>query len=199
MEGFTRIEGVAAPFPKNHVDTDVIYPGRFLSTIRRTGLGHLLFHGLRYHPDGSEREDFVLNQTAYREAKVLVAGDNFGCGSSREHAPWALMGFGIRCIVSTSFADIFAGNCIKNGILCISLDSDLVALLMADAEHGLSLQVDLKKREITRTSGQVIPFDVPAEVREKLLNGTDDVRVTLDNVAAIDDFEARLEQTQPWI
>jgi len=199
MECFTCLEGVAAPFPKNHVDTDVIYPGRFLSTIRRTGLGHLLFHGLRFNPDGSERPDFVLNKPAYRQAKILVAGDNFGCGSSREHAPWALMGFGIRCIVSTSFADIFSGNCIKNGILCISLDSDTVSLLMGDADKGLSLRVDLVTHQIMRPSGDVIHFEVPGEVREKLLNGTDDVRVTLESASAIDGFESRLEQNQPWI
>jgi len=199
MECFTRLEGVAAPFPKNHVDTDVIYPGRFLSTIRRTGLGHLLFHGLRYHPDGTERADFVLNQPPYRQARILVAGDNFGCGSSREHAPWALMGFGIRCILSTSFADIFAGNCIKNGILCIAIDTDRLALLMADAEAGLELCVDLGARQITRSSGEVLDFDVPDEVRKKLINGTDEVLETLEQAAAIDDFESRIAQTQPWI
>jgi len=199
MECFTRLAGVAAPFPKNHVDTDVIYPGRFLSTIRRTGLGPLLFHGLRYHPDGTERDDFVLNQPPYREARILVAGDNFGCGSSREHAPWALTGFGIRCIISTSFADIFAGNCIKNGILCISLDAATLAVLMADAQAGRTLQVDLVTQEITRSSGEVLQFDVAEETREKLINGTDEVRVTLDQVDAIAGFEDCLAQSRPWV
>jgi len=199
MECFTSLEGVAAPFPKNHVDTDVIFPGRFLSTIRRRGLGPMLFHGLRYHPDGTERADFVLNQTAYRTARILVAGDNFGCGSSREHAPWALLGFGIRCILSTSFADIFAGNCVKNGILCICLDAGTLSVLMADAEAGLRMRVDLATRQITRASGQVIQFVVSDEVREKLLAGTDEVRVTLEQIEAIRGFEDGQAQTHPWI
>ena len=199
MECFTCVEGVAAPFPKNHVDTDVIYPGRFLSTIRRTGLGHLLFHGLRYDEDGDERPEFILNCAPYREAKILVTGDNFGCGSSREHAPWALFGFGIRCIISTSFADIFYGNCIKNGILCVSLDAGTVSSLMQDALAGLQMNVNLLNRRIVRASGEYIDFQVPNEVRDKLLNGTDDVRVTLEKSLAIEQFESRLQGTHPWV
>jgi len=199
MERFTILEGVAVPFPKNHVDTDVIYPGRFLSTIQRQGLGPLLFHGLRYLPDGEEREDFILNQPRYRTAKILVTGDNFGCGSSREHAPWALLGFGIRCILSTRFADIFYGNCVKNGILCIALDAATLAKLMADAEAAESLHVDLETQKITRVSGEIIDFQVPSEIREKLLSGADEIQLTLEHHDAIAQFESRLEQTRPWV
>ena len=199
MERFTSLEGVAVPFPKNHVDTDVIYPGRFLSTIQRQGLGHLLFHGLRYHPDGQEREEFILNQPQYRSAKILVAGDNFGCGSSREHAPWALTGFGIRCIISTSFADIFYGNCVKNGILCITLGGDILATLMADAQAAQTLRVDLEAQQITRESGEIIDFQIPAENREKLLSGADEIQLTLEHQDAISRFESQLEERRPWV
>ena len=199
MSSFTRLRAVAAPMPTNHVDTDVIYPGRFLSTIKRRGLGHLLFHGLRYDQEGNERPEFILNQPPYRNAGILVAGDNFGCGSSREHAPWALLGFGISCIISTSFADIFSGNCVKNGILCVVLDAHTVHLLMADAEHGAELDVDLEAQTIIRPDGEVIKFTISSEVREKLLSGVDEIDQTLLNEDAIASFETQRALQFPWL
>jgi len=199
MSAFHQIRATAAPLPTNNVDTDVIFPGRFLSTIKRKGLGPLLFHGLRFDQDGEERPEFILNQSAYRQAGVLIAGENFGCGSSREHAPWALLDFGIKCIISTSFADIFSGNCVKNGILCITLDAQTVQLLMKDAEAAKELHVDLETLTITRECGEVLSFTVPPEAREKLLSGADDIDQTLINEDAITGFEAKRALNFPWL
>ncbi len=199
MSGFKKLRAVAAPMPTNNVDTDVIFPGRFLSTIKRKGLGPLLFHGLRYHADGSERNDFVLNQEPYRQAGILVAGENFGCGSSREHAPWALLAFGIQCIISTSFADIFSGNCVKNGILCIPVDVETVTVLMADAAVAAEIAVDLEAQVITRANGDTIEFAIASDAREKLLSGVDEIDETLRQAVAIDAFEAARAEEFPWL
>ena len=199
MSAFKTFRAVAAPMPTNNVDTDVIFPGRFLSTIKRKGLGPLLFHGLRYDEDGTERSDFILNQSSYRNAGILIAGENFGCGSSREHAPWALLDFGIRCVISASFADIFSGNCVKNGILLITLEAAIVTVLMADAREARTLRVDLKTQTITRANGDIIEFDIAAEVRAKLLSGVDEIDETLLQSAVIDEFESARAQNFPWL
>ena len=201
MEKFTRLTGVAAPLPMTNVDTDRIIPARFLKTIKRTGLGKHLFSELRFADDGSERPDFVLNRPAYREARVLIAGENFGCGSSREHAPWALLDFGIRCIIAESFADIFFNNCFKNGMLPIKLPRDDVARLMSQAEGdaGTTITVDLEKQEITEADGAVIAFEVEPFRKHCLLAGLDDVGLTLEKTDKIDAFEARQKASQPWL
>ena len=199
MKSFTEICKVAAPMPTNHVDTDVIYPGRFLSTIKRQGLGHLLFHGLRYDDKGNEQPEFILNQKPYRNAGILVTGENFGCGSSREHAPWALLGFGITCIISTSFADIFSGNCVKNGILCVVLDSKTVNLLMNDAFNAAELTVNLETQTITRPHGEIINFSISPEAREKLLTGLDEIDQTLLKQSEIAAFESKRAVKFPWL
>ncbi|MBJ93966.1 MAG: 3-isopropylmalate dehydratase small subunit [Rickettsiales bacterium] len=199
MERFNTLEAVAAPLPTNHIDTDVIYPGRFLSTVQRSGLGPLLFHGLRFDERGQERPDFVLNRPAYRQAGILVTGENFGCGSSREHAPWALFDFGIRCILSTGFADIFAGNCVGNGILCVTLPPAKIARLMQDAEQALMLKVNLQEQVIERPCGEVVPFGVPAAIRKRLLSGMDEISMTLQWSKRIDDHERQLTRTLPWL
>ena len=199
MPRFTRIQSIAAPMPTNHVDTDVIFPGRFLSTIQRTGLSPYLFHGLRYDEGGLERPEFILNQDPYRKAGILITGENFGCGSSREHAPWALLDFGIRCIISTSFADIFSGNCSKNGILCITLDSSTVSMLMEDADKGKELCVDLENQFITRASGESIDFSIAPDARQKLLSGRDEIDRTLTVQEDIGAFEARRANAFPWL
>ena len=199
MNSFTEICAVAAPMPTNHIDTDVIYPGRFLSTIKRQGLGHLLFHGLRYDDQGDELPEFILNQQPYRNAGILVTGDNFGCGSSREHAPWALLGFGITCIISTSFADIFSGNCVKNGILCVVLDPATVHLLMSDALNAAELKVNLNTQTITRPNGEVINFSISPETRETLLSGLDEIDQTLRKQHKIEAFEAKRAVELPWL
>ncbi|MEM6904339.1 MAG: 3-isopropylmalate dehydratase small subunit [Pseudomonadota bacterium] len=201
MEKFTTLTGVAAPMPLINIDTDMIIPKRFLKTIQRSGLGVSLFDEQRYLEDGSENPDFVLNKPAYRETKVLVAGDNFGCGSSREHAPWAIADFGIRCVISTSFADIFFNNCFKNGILPIVLPQEDVDQLMADAERGANatLTVDLEAQEIHRPDGGVISFEIDPFRKHCLLNGLDDIGLSLQKEASIGSFEERQRSTQPWL
>ena len=201
MEKFTTLRGVAAPLPMINVDTDKIIPKQFLKTVERHGLGKNLFDELRYEPDGREKPDFVLNRPAYRRAVILVAGDNFGCGSSREHAPWALLDFGIRCIIAPSFADIFYNNCFKNGILPIALPREQVALLMDDAERGANavVSIDLEKQEITGPDGGRLHFDIDPFRKHCLLNGLDDIGLTLEKAAAIDAFEAKRRHTHPWL
>ena len=201
MQKFTQLTGVAAPMPMINIDTDKIIPKQFLKTIKRTGLGTHLFDEMRYDMDGKEKPDFVLNKPAYRKAEVIVAGENFGCGSSREHAPWALLDFGVRCVISTSFADIFFNNCFKNGILPIPLPQAEVDKLMADAEQGANARVtnDLVRQEITRPNGEVIKFEVDPHRKHCLLNGLDDVGLTLQKGKSIDAFEAQRRQSQPWL
>ena len=193
MEKFTKLTGVAAPLPLINVDTDMIIPKQFLKTIQRTGLGRNLFDEMRYDAEGNEIEGFVLNQPAYRQAKILVAGENFGCGSSREHAPWALLDFGIRCVVASSFADIFFNNCFKNGILPIVLPQEDVDKLLDDAERGANavVSVDLENQVITGPDGGSISFEVDAFRKHCLLNGLDDIGLTLEKASAIDAFEAK--------
>ena len=201
MEKFTTLTGIAAPMPLINVDTDMIIPKQFLKTILRTGLGANLFDEMRFRDDGSEDPDFVLNRPAYREAEILVAGDNFGCGSSREHAPWALLDFGIRAVIAPGFADIFYNNCFKNGILPIVLPQEQVGALMADAEKGANarMTVDLERQVVTSSDGTEFPFEVDAHRRRCLLEGLDDIALTLENAAAIDGFEDAAAQSRPWI
>ncbi|WP_420557351.1 3-isopropylmalate dehydratase small subunit [Roseovarius sp.] len=201
MEKFVKLTGVAAPMPLVNIDTDMIIPKQFLKTIKRSGLGVNLFDEMRYDDNGNEIPDFVLNQPAYREAKIIVAGDNFGCGSSREHAPWALLDFGIRCVISTSFADIFYNNCFKNGILPIVLPQEEVDKLMDDAERGSNavLTVDLERQEITGPDGGTIGFDVDPWRKHCLLNGLDDIGLTMEKAASIDAFEAKAATQRPWV
>jgi 3-isopropylmalate/(R)-2-methylmalate dehydratase small subunit len=201
MDKFTLLTATAAPLNVANVDTDKIIPARFLKTIKRTGLGKSLFADMRYNADGSEKADFVLNQPKYRHAEILVAGDNFGCGSSREHAPWALLDFGIRCVIAPSFADIFFNNCFKNGILPIALPEDVVAALMEDAALGTNarLTVDLEAQVVVRPNGGKIPFEVDAFRKHCLLNGLDDIGLTLEHTAAIDAYEAKIPAWQPRI
>lgn len=201
MDKFTTLTGIAAPMPLVNIDTDMIIPKQYLKTIKRTGLGVSLFDEMRYNPDGTEIADFVLNQPAYRAAEILVAGDNFGCGSSREHAPWALLDFGIRCVISTSFADIFFNNCFKNGILPIVLPQDAVNALMEDAKKGANarITVDLESQTVTASDGQTFSFEVDAFKKHCLLNGLDDIGLTLENVTAIDSFEAQTKLSRPWL
>lgn len=200
MDKFTTLTGVAAPLDMVNVDTDKIIPKQYLKTIKRTGLGEGLFAELRYREDGSENPDFVLNKPAYRQAKVLVAGDNFGCGSSREHAPWALLDFGIRCVISTSFADIFYNNCFKNGILPIRVTPEQLELLMDDAGRGsnATLTIDLDAQEILGPDGGRLRFEVDAFRKQCLLEGLDDVGLTMVKRPAIDAYEARAAGHRPW-
>lgn len=199
MPLFTTLKGVAAPLDLQNVDTDMIIPKQFLKTIKRTGLGVSAFYELRYTETGEERPDFVLNKDQYRQAKIMVAGDNFGCGSSREHAPWALNDFGIRCVISTSFADIFFNNCFKNGMLPIKLPYEQVRELMADAEAGLELEVDLEAQVVRRDSGEEIKFDVDEFRRHCLLNGFDDIGLTLQQEENISAFEKVRDESFPWL
>jgi len=201
MDKFNTLTGIAAPMPLVNIDTDMIIPKQFLKTIKRSGLGKNLFDEMRYDRAGGENADFILNQPAYRETEILIAGDNFGCGSSREHAPWALLDFGIRCVISTSFADIFYGNCFKNGILPIVLDQAQVDLLMKDAEKGANarMTVDLEAQTITTSDGEVITFEIDAFRKHCLLNGLDDIGLTMANVSAIDTFEAKAKAQTPWL
>ncbi|UWR58478.1 3-isopropylmalate dehydratase small subunit [Phaeobacter inhibens] len=201
MEKFTKIQGIAAPMPLVNIDTDMIIPKVFLKSIQRTGFGKNLFDEMRYNRDGSEIEDFVLNKPQYRDAEILIAGDNFGCGSSREHAPWAIADFGIRCIVSTSFADIFFNNSFKNGILPIVLPQEQVDLLMKDAEKGANarMTVDLEAQEITTSDGEVIKFEVDAFKKHCLLNGLDDIGLTMEKATSIASFEDKAAQERPWV
>jgi 3-isopropylmalate/(R)-2-methylmalate dehydratase small subunit len=201
MQKFDKLTGVAAPMPMINVDTDMIIPKQFLKTIKRSGLGKNLFDELRYEMDGREKPDFVLNRPAYRKAQILVAGDNFGCGSSREHAPWALLDFGIRCVIATSFADIFYNNCFKNGILPIRLPREDVDKLMDDAGRGANavVSIDLEQQTITGPDGGRISFAIDGFRKHCLLNGLDDIGLTLEKAAAIDGFEANRRHVHPWL
>lgn len=200
MEKFTVLNGVAAPLKQINVDTDKIIPKQYLKTIKRTGLGKGLFAEMRYKDDGSENPDFVLNKPAYRQSKILVAGDNFGCGSSREHAPWALLDFGIRCVISTSFADIFYNNCFQNGILPIKVSQDDLDKLFDDAERGANatLTVDLAAQEIRGPDGGVIKFDIDEFRKHCLLNGLDDIGLTMEKAPKIQTFEKKNAEKRPW-
>jgi 3-isopropylmalate/(R)-2-methylmalate dehydratase small subunit len=201
MQPFTTLTGVAAPMPLVNIDTDMIIPKQFLKTIQRSGLGKNLFDEMRYDRQGNETPDFVLNQPAYRNAEILVAGDNFGCGSSREHAPWALLDFGIRCVISTSFADIFHGNCFKNGILPIVLPQEQVDVLMDEARKGANarISVDLAEQTVTTSDGTVFGFEIDPFRKHCLLNGLDDIGLTLEKAAAIDAFESTMKVQRPWV
>ncbi|MCC9624617.1 3-isopropylmalate dehydratase small subunit [Thalassospira sp. MA62] len=201
MEKFTKLTGVAAPLPMINVDTDMIIPKQFLKTIKRSGLGKNLFDEMRYDDQGNEIPDFVLNKPAYRNAKILVSGDNFGCGSSREHAPWSLLDFGIRCVIAPSFADIFYNNCFKNGILPIRLPQEEVDKLMSDAERGANatVTIDLENQEISGPDGGCIKFDVEPFRKHCLMNGLDDIGLTLQKADEINDFEAKRAASQPWL
>ena len=200
MDKFVKLTGVAAPLPVVNIDTDMIIPKDYLKTIKRTGLGTGLFAEARYNEDGSLNPDFVLNKPAYQNASILVAGDNFGCGSSREHAPWALLDFGIRCVISTSFADIFYNNCFKNGILPIVVSPENLEKLMDDASRGSNavLTVDLEAQEISGPDGGRIGFEIDAFRRHCLLNGLDDIGLTLEKSTAIDSFEKSTAAARPW-
>jgi 3-isopropylmalate/(R)-2-methylmalate dehydratase small subunit len=199
MQKFDTLTGVAAPLPMVNVDTDKIIPKQFLKTIRRTGLGKGLFYELRYREDGSPVEDFVLNRPEYQDARVLVADANFGCGSSREHAPWALLDFGIRCVIAPSFADIFYNNCFKNGILPIVLPDTQVHQLMQDANQAGRFAIDLEAQTITRPGGQVIRFEIEPFRKHCLLHGLDDIGLTLEKTAAIDAYESQGRRDRPWL
>jgi 3-isopropylmalate/(R)-2-methylmalate dehydratase small subunit len=201
MDKFTTLTGIAAPMPLVNIDTDMIIPKQFLKTIKRSGLGKNLFDEMRYDRQGNEITDFVLNRPPYRQAQILVAGDNFGCGSSREHAPWALLDFGIRCVISTSFADIFYNNCFKNGILPVTLPAEAVAHLMKDAEKGANarISVDLPAQTVTAADGTVFSFDIDPFKKHCLVNGLDDIGLSLEKVAAIDAYEARARTLRPWV
>ena len=201
MEPFKKLTGVAAPLDLINIDTDMIIPKQFLKTIKRTGLGVNLFAEMRYDDDGKENPDFVLNQPAWRKAQILVAGANFGCGSSREHAPWAILDFGIRCVIAPSFADIFYNNCFKNGILPIILPQEQVDLLMDDAKRGANaiVTIDLEAQEITGPDGGKIKFDVDPFRKHCLINGLDDIGLTLVKKPAIDSFENRQKLSEPWL
>ncbi len=201
MDKFTTLTGVAAPLPIINIDTDMIIPKQYLKTIKRTGLGTALFSEMRYAEDGSENPDFVLNKPAYREAKIIVAGDNFGCGSSREHAPWALLDFGIRCVISTSFADIFYNNCFKNGILPVVVTPEQLAMLQDDAERGANatLTVDLVSQTIKGPDGGEIHFDIDPSRKHALLEGLDDIGITMGKGDSISAYEQKSAEARPWI
>jgi 3-isopropylmalate/(R)-2-methylmalate dehydratase small subunit len=200
MEKFRVLEGVAAPLKMINVDTDMIIPKQYLKTIKRSGLGTGLFAEMRYLADGRENPDFVLNKPAYRDAKILVAGDNFGCGSSREHAPWALIDFGVRCVISTSFADIFYNNCFKNGILPIVVSPEDLEKLFDDAERGANatLSIDLEKQEIRGPDGGTVHFAIDSFRKHCLLNGLDDIGLTMVKADKISDYETDLKSKRPW-
>ena len=200
MEKFTQLTGVAAPLPIINIDTDMIIPKQYLKTIKRTGLGTALFSEMRYNEDGSENPDFVLNKPAYRKASIIIAGDNFGCGSSREHAPWALLDFGIRCVISTSFGDIFYNNCFKNGILPIRVSQADLDKLFDDAERGANatLTIDLPNQEIRGPDGGKVKFDIDPFRKHCLLNGLDDIGLTMVKAPSIDTYEEKLKTARPW-
>ncbi|RWR07024.1 3-isopropylmalate dehydratase small subunit [Paenirhodobacter populi] len=201
MDKFTQLTGIAAPMPLVNIDTDMIIPKQFLKTIKRSGLGVHAFDEMRYDDNGAEKPDFVLNKPQYRKAEIIVAGDNFGCGSSREHAPWALADFGIKAVISTSFADIFYNNCFKNGMLPIRLPQEQVDILMKDAERGANarMTIDLEKQEITTSDGEVIRFDIDPFKKHCLLNGLDDIGLTMKKAPKIDSYEQALAQSRPWV
>ncbi|MFM7419299.1 MAG: 3-isopropylmalate dehydratase small subunit [Alphaproteobacteria bacterium] len=201
MQAFTKLTGIAAPLPKANVDTDQIIPARFLKSISRLGFGKNLFANFRYKEDGSENPDFVLNQEPYRHAEVLIAFENFGCGSSREHAPWALLDFGIRCVIAPDFADIFHNNCFKNGVLPVRLPREICEKLMEDAKMSgnARISVDLERQVVVRPNGEEIPFQIDPLRRHLMLNGLDDIGQTMQHAPAIDGFEARQRAAQPWL
>ena len=201
MQAFTKLTGIAAPLPKANVDTDQIIPARFLKSISRLGFGKNLFANFRFKEDGSENPDFVLNQEPYRRAEVLIAFENFGCGSSREHAPWALLDFGIRCVIAPDFADIFHNNCFKNGVLPVRLPREICEKLMEDAKLGgnARISVDLERQVVVRPNGEEIPFQIDPLRRHLMLNGLDDIGQTMQHAPAIDGFEARQRAAQPWL
>ncbi len=201
MQKFTELTGVAAPLPLANVDTDKIIPARFLKTIKRTGLGVHLFDTLRFDGKGEERPDFVLNQAPYRHAEILIAHENFGCGSSREHAPWALLDFGIRCVIAPSFADIFHGNCFKNGILPIRLPREICDQLMDDARMGgnARISVDLERQVVVRPNGDEIHFEIDPFRKHLLLNGLDDIGQTMQRAAKIDGYEEKQREDESWL
>ena len=201
MEKFEKMTAIAAPMPLINIDTDMIIPKQFLKTIKRSGLGVSAFHEMRYQMDGTENPDFVLNQDAYRNANILVAGDNFGCGSSREHAPWALLDFGVRCVISTSFADIFYNNCFKNGILPVIVTDEELSLLMQDAEKGSNARmvIDLESQLIETSDGQIVNFDVDEHRKHCLINGLDDIGLTMEKAGSIDIFEKKMATNAPWV
>jgi len=199
MDKFTEITEVAAPMPLPNIDTDMIFPGRFLKTVERTGLGKIAFYRMRYNDDGTENKEFILNKDEYRKSRIIIAGDNFGCGSSREHAPWALLDFGIRCIISTSFADIFFNNAFKNGILCIPMKEQEVTILMADAVNKNKLKIDLVKKNIVREDNSTVPFEIDQHRRHNLLNGLDEIGITLESEEEISKFETKLSFEKPWV
>ncbi len=201
MDKFDTLTGIAAPMPMVNIDTDMIIPKQFLKTIKRSGLGVNLFDEMRYDREGNEIADFVLNQPQYREAEILVAGDNFGCGSSREHAPWAIKDFGIRCVIAPSYADIFYNNCFKNGILPIVLPQDQVDALMKDAEKGSNarMTIDLEAQTVTSSDGDVFSFEVDSFKKHCLMNGLDDIGLTMEKAASIDSFEKQASQARPWV
>ena len=201
MDKFTTLEGVAAPLKIINVDTDMIIPKQYLKTIKRTGLGRGLFSEARYKDDGSENPDFILNKPAYRHAKILVAGDNFGCGSSREHAPWALLDFGIRCVISTSFGDIFYNNCFKNGILPIKVSPEDLEKLFDDADRGANatLSIDLAKQEIRGPDGGTVKFEIDPFRKHCLIEGLDDIGLTMVESGAIASFETKAAAARPWV
>ena len=201
MEKFTNVSGVAAPMPLVNIDTDMIIPKQFLKTIKRSGLGVNLFDEMRYNQDGSEISDFVLNQSAYRNAEIIIAGENFGSGSSREHAPWALKDFGISVVISESFADIFYNNCFKNGILPIKLSKESIDILMDDASKGENarISVDLEEQIVSATDGTIFKFEVDAFKKHCLLNGLDDIGLTYQKIESVDKFEEKQAKISPWL
>ncbi len=201
MDKFTQLTGVAAPMPAINIDTDKIIPKNFLKSIKRTGFGKHLFAEMRFKADGSENPDFVLNQPAYRNAKILIAYENFGCGSSREHAPWALMDFGIKCVIAPSFADIFYNNCFKNGVLPLILPKEICEQLVEDAQKGANatMTVDLVNQTVTRPDGEVVKFEMDPFRKHCLVNGLDEVGLTMTKGKAIDSFEERQKLSQPWL
>ena len=201
MEKFINLKGTAAPFNFINIDTDKIIPKQFLKTIKRTGLGKHLFDEMRFNDDGSEKDDFVLNKKPYRSSNIIVAGDNFGCGSSREHAPWALSDFGIKCIISNSFADIFYNNSFKNGLLPIQVTTEQREALMADAKdiENPELEIDLPSQEIRRPNGSIIKFEIDPFRKKCLLEGLDDIAITLEQSKKIEDFQLKMESERPWL
>ena len=201
MDKFETLTGIAAPMPLVNIDTDMIIPKQFLKTIKRSGLGVNLFDEMRFDREGNENPDFVLNKDAYRSAEILVAGDNFGCGSSREHAPWAIKDFGIRCVISTSFADIFYNNCFKNGILPVTLPAEAVDVLMKDAEKGANarMTVDLDAQTVTTSDGEAFSFEVDAFKKHCLMEGLDDIGLTMAKADSIRNFETQAAQARPWV
>lgn len=199
MRKFDRLKAIAAPMKIANIDTDMIIPKQFLKTIKRSGLGKHLFDEMRYTTDGAEIPEFVLNKEPYRQAEIIVAGDNFGCGSSREHAPWALADFGIRCVIAESFADIFYNNCSKNGILAVILPKEAVEYLMADAAEGLEINVDLLEQVVHGSNGRSFEFEIDPFRRQALLDGLDDIGLTLQSNAAISTFEEKRQLSQPWL